>query len=189
MAQCYGELWINLKILDCGVRRYRLHDTRYKTMHCPICGHEESRVVDSRLSSDGMAIRRRRACEKCDGRFSTVEELELLDLTVVKRDGRREMYSREKIESGVRRALEKLSYTQEAFRTLISNIERDIAKQGSHEITSSEIGDFVMARLRAFNKVAYIRFASVYRAFEDVKTFQKALDDLRQRKSHRKTQQ
>lgn len=150
-----------------------------------MCGHEESKVVDSRLATDGMAIRRRRVCEKCDGRFSTVEELELLDLTVTKRDGRREMYSRDKLESGVRRALEKLPYTQEAFRTLISNIERDIAKLGSHEIMSSDIGELVMTRLRAFNKVAYIRFASVYRAFEDVKTFQKALDDLRQRKSKR----
>ncbi len=154
-------------------------------MHCPICGHEESKVVDSRLAADGMAIRRRRLCEKCDGRFSTVEELELLDLTVVKRDGRREMYSRDKLESGVRRALEKLPYTQEAFRTLIGNIERDIAKLGAHEITSSDVGEAVMDRLRTFNKVAYIRFASVYRAFEDVKTFQKALDDLRQRKSKR----
>ena len=155
-------------------------------MRCPVCGHEESKVVDSRLTADGTAIRRRRLCETCEHRFSTVEELELLDLTVTKRDGRREMYSREKLVSGVRKALEKLPYTEEAFRTLIHNIERDIAKVTGHEIMSSAIGEIVMERLRGFDKVAYIRFASVYRAFEDVKTFQRALDELRSKSAKRR---
>ncbi len=155
-------------------------------MHCPVCNHGESKVIDSRLSTDGVSIRRRRACEACDYRFSTVEEIELLDITVTKRDGRREMYSREKLSSGVRRALEKRSYTQEAFRGLLHNIETDIAKLGTSEVMSSKIGELVMERLRGFDKIAYIRFASVYRAFEDVKTFQNVLDELRAKKSSRK---
>ncbi len=155
-------------------------------MHCPVCNHGESKVVDSRLATDGVSIRRRRECEACDHRFSTVEEIELLDITVTKRDGRREMYSREKLSSGVRRALEKRSYTQEAFRGLLHNIETDIAKLGTSEVMSSKIGELVMERLRGFDKIAYIRFASVYRAFEDVKTFQNVLDELRAKKSKRK---
>ncbi|MFA6161039.1 MAG: transcriptional regulator NrdR [Patescibacteria group bacterium] len=148
-------------------------------MRCPVCNHEESKVVDSRVSGDGTSIRRRRECEKCSYRFSTIEEVELLDVTVVKRDGRREMYSREKLESGMHKALEKRPYTQDAFRALIHQIESDVAKKGSNELTASEVGEIVMERLRLFDKVAYIRFASVYRSFEDVKTFQRVIDDLR----------
>jgi transcriptional repressor NrdR len=156
-------------------------------MHCPVCNHEESKVVDSRLSGDGTAIRRRRECEKCGYRFSTVEEVELLDLVVVKRDGRREMYSSDKLASGIRKALEKRPYTQEAFRSLIHQIESDVLKKGSNEVTAAEVGEIIMERLRNFDKIAYIRFASVYRSFEDVKTFQRILDDLRTGKvKHRK---
>ncbi|MDD5438492.1 MAG: transcriptional regulator NrdR [Patescibacteria group bacterium] len=155
-------------------------------MHCPVCNHEESKVVDSRLSGDGTAIRRRRECEKCGFRFSTVEEVELLDLVVVKRDGRREMYSSEKLAAGIRKALEKRPYTQEAFSALIHQIESDILKKGTNEITSAEVGEIIMERLRGFDKVAYIRFASVYRSFEDVKTFQRILDDLRTSKVKRR---
>ena len=148
-------------------------------MHCPVCNHAESKVVDSRLSGDGTSIRRRRTCESCDHRFSTVEEIELLDTTVIKRDGRHEMYSRDKLTSGIRRALEKRPYTQEDFRTLVQHIESDIARHGGNEIKSSDIGEIVMDRLRTFDKIAYIRFASVYRSFEDVKTYQRILDDVR----------
>ena len=148
-------------------------------MHCPVCNHEETKVVDSRLSGDGTAIRRRRECEKCGFRFSTVEEVELLDLVVVKRDGRREMYSSDKLASGIRKALEKRPYTQDDFRALIHQIESDILKKGTNEVTSAGVGEIIMERLRGFDKVAYIRFASVYRSFEDVKTFQRILDDLR----------
>lgn len=155
-------------------------------MHCPVCNHEETKVVDSRLSGDGTAIRRRRECEKCGFRFSTVEEVELLDLVVIKRDGRREMYSSDKLASGIRKALEKRPYTQEAFRALIHEIESDIVKKGTNEMTSAEVGEIIMERLRNFDKVAYIRFASVYRSFEDVKTFQRILDDLRTSKVKRR---
>lgn len=155
-------------------------------MHCPVCNHEESKVVDSRLTADGTAIRRRRECDACGYRFSTVEEVELLDVTVIKRDGRREMYSREKLSAGIRKALEKRPYTQEAFRSLINQIESDIAKKVSNEVKASEIGEIIMERLRNFDKVAYIRFASVYRSFEDIKTFQHILDDLKSKKQKKR---
>ncbi|MBU2566695.1 transcriptional regulator NrdR [Patescibacteria group bacterium] len=151
-------------------------------MHCPVCNQKDTKVVDSRLSSDGITIRRRRLCEACDHRFSTLEEIALLDTTVIKRDGRRETYNRDKLTAGVRKSLEKRSYTEDAFRSLIHGIESDIAKRGGEEITSSSMGEIIMDRLRNFDNVAYIRFASVYRAFEDVQTFQKVLDELRARK-------
>lgn len=147
-------------------------------MRCPICNYGDTKVIDSRLSSDGMSIRRRRECEKCDYRFSTVEETELLDLMVVKRDGRREPYSREKLERGLRKALEKRQYTDLDFQNLVHGIERDIQKKKRNELRSSDVGEIVMRRLRNFDKVAYIRFASVYRAFEDVDSFQEELNRL-----------
>ena len=98
-------------------------------MHCPVCSHPDSRVVDSRLSSDGTSVRRRRECDECQYRFSTLEEIELLDIMVVKRDGHREAYSREKMERGLRKALEKRSYTEADFRTLVHAIERDIQRR------------------------------------------------------------
>jgi transcriptional repressor NrdR len=155
-------------------------------MHCPVCGHNDTKVVDSRLSGDGISIRRRRMCEGCEYRFSTVEEIALLDIAVIKRDGRRELYNREKLTSGLRKSLEKRSYTEDDFRGLIHHIERDIAKKGASEITSSAIGEIIMHHLRNFDKIAYIRYASVYRAFEDVQTFQKTLDELRSKNKRKK---
>lgn len=140
-------------------------------MRCPICNAADTKVVDSRLTGDGIGIRRRRECEKCGHRFSTVERVELLDLAVVKRDGRREMYRREKIASGLRKALEKRPYTEDQFQKLQGEIERDLQRTKKDEITSREIGEVVMNRLKHFDKVAYIRFASVYRSFEDVDQF------------------
>ncbi len=147
-------------------------------MHCPVCNHPDSRVVDSRISPDGTIVRRRRECDACEYRFSTSEEMELLGISVVKRDGVREAYSREKIERGLKRALEKRSYTDADFRTLLHAIERDIQRSKAMEIRSSDIGELVMDRLKQFDKVAYIRFASVYRSFEDVRTFQSELESL-----------
>jgi len=147
-------------------------------MNCPVCNSKDTKVVDSRISTDGLSIRRRRECNKCAYRFSTIEEVELLDLMVVKSDGRREAYSRDKIVRGLKKALEKRSYTDAGFRKLVHNIERDIQKKKRAELTSQEIGEIVMKRLKGFDKVAYIRFASVYRSFEDVKTFQKELNKL-----------
>jgi transcriptional repressor NrdR len=149
-------------------------------MRCPVCNYKSTRVIDSRLLTDGMAVRRRRECEKekCGFRFSTVEEMELLDVAVIKRNGKREAYSREKVMSGLKKALEKRPYTEIQLSRLIHNIERDIQKVRGGEITSADIGEIVMKRIRLFDKVAYIRFASVYRSFEDLETFEKELEKL-----------
>lgn len=147
-------------------------------MYCVVCNHNDTKVVDSRLSGDGMGIRRRRECLKCNYRFSTNEEMEILDLTVVKRDGTRETYNREKIERGLKRALEKRPITKEQFKKLLSGIEREIQKRKKKELTSLQIGEIVMKKLRSVDKVAYVRFASVYSAFEDVERFQEALENL-----------
>jgi transcriptional repressor NrdR len=155
-------------------------------MRCTVCNYKDTKVIDSRLSPNGMSIRRRRECLKCRFRFSTLEEVEILDLTVVKRDGTRESYSREKLESGLRKSLQKRPVTAERFKDLVNAIERDLQKVRKNEVTSGTIGEIVMDRLKQFDKVAYIRFASVYRAFEDVKTFQKALETLTKGNGSRK---
>lgn len=147
-------------------------------MQCPFCGFHDTRVIDSRLSPEGTSIRRRRECRKCDHRFSTLEEVELLDITVVKRDGRRELYARDKLERGLRKALEKRSYTDTRFHSLVQSVERDIQRTTGSQIRSADIGEIVMRHLRDFDSVAYIRFASVYRSFEDAKTFQSELDRM-----------
>lgn len=147
-------------------------------MRCPVCLAQDSKVNDSRLIEDGFAIRRRRECLACSFRFSTNEEIEILNLTVIKRDGSTEAYQREKLERGLKRALEKRPYSQEQFKKLVNTVERDIQKKKVEEIASQEIGEAVIKRLKSFDKIAYIRFASVYRAFEDVKTFQHELEGL-----------
>jgi transcriptional repressor NrdR len=140
-------------------------------MKCLNCGNDDTKVLDSRPINDGLAIRRRRECVKCDFRFSTHEEMEILDLTVVKRDGRKEPYLREKIESGIRKAFEKRPLSREDFAAIMSGIEQDIQKLDKKEIQAKEIGNIVMRRIKSRDQVAYIRFASVYRKFADVEEF------------------
>ena len=135
-------------------------------------------MVDSRLSPDAMTIRRRRECTSCKYRFSTVEEMELLDVVVVKHDGERESYDREKLKTGIVKSLTKRPYTHEQFDQLIHGIERDIQKKKKREVTSTEVGEIVMKHLAKFDTVAYIRFASIYRAFEDVSKFQREVQLL-----------
>ncbi|OGY91691.1 MAG: transcriptional regulator NrdR [Candidatus Komeilibacteria bacterium RIFCSPLOWO2_02_FULL_48_11] len=157
-------------------------------MHCPACNYDDTKVLDSRLSENENAVRRRRTCLKCKFRFSTLEETEILDLSVIKRDGRREAYSRSKIEGGVLRALEKRPVTKQEFRSLISGIERDIYVLNRPEIKTSEIGEIAMRHLQKVDQVAYIRFASVYRAFTDVSNFREEISKLaptRRQKSSR----
>lgn len=134
--------------------------------------------MDSRVTDEGLAIRRRRECDRCGYRFSTVEEVEILNLTVLKRDGRREPYNREKLENGLRKALEKRPITTEAFKRLIGQVERDIQVRGRAELTSQQIGELAMKRLQRVDQVAYIRFASVYRQFQDVASFKRELNQL-----------
>ena len=150
-------------------------------MICPAC-KTETKVVDSRVSPDGLSVRRRRECETCGERFSTIEEMELLDITVVKRDGAREAYDRQKLEQVIRLALRKRPVTNESFHTLISRIEREIQKKCKREITSGELGEIVMHHLKNFDKIGYIRFASIYRSFTDVGTFAKEVRSLQKQK-------
>lgn len=148
-------------------------------MKCPRCQKDETKVVDSRPVEEEDAIRRRRECEACGFRFSTYEQIEILGLTVVKRDGHKELYSREKVERGVRQAFWKLPHTDETLRKIISGIEQDIQKKCINtEITSGEVGDIVMKRLKRVSKAAYIRFAAVYRVFEDIEDFKQEIDKL-----------
>ncbi len=150
-------------------------------MHCPVCRSRETKVIDSRLSNDGLIIRRRRECVKCGYRFSTLEEVELLDIIVVKNNGNRESFSRDKIELGIKHSLAKRAYTKENFRRLIQRIIRDIQKLKKREITSKKIGEIVMKHLKRFDKIAYIRFASIYRDFKDVEIFKKEVNSLKRK--------
>lgn len=147
-------------------------------MRCPACYYEDSKVIDSRVASDGLSIRRRRECLKCGFRFSTYEEVEILDLAVVKRDGRKEAYSREKLVKGLKRALEKRPVTEDGFKKLVSLIERDLQILRKNEVTSDQIGQIVMKNLKRFDQVAYIRFASVYESFKDAHEFRRELNKL-----------
>lgn len=147
-------------------------------MNCPLCSHDNTKVNDSRSSQDGLSIRRRRECVKCGYRFSTLEETEILDMTIIKRDGRRENYDKDKLTRGLERALEKRQYQREAFHSLVQQIERDIQKLKKSEVTTEQIGQIVMDNLKQFDQVAYIRFASVYRAFTDASSFVKELKHL-----------
>ena len=147
-------------------------------MHCPLCNYDNTKVNDSRASSDGLSVKRRRECVKCGYRFSTVEEGEIFDMQVIKRNGKNELYNKEKLIHGLERALEKRNVTGEALHCLVKQIERDIQKLKKNEVTSEEIGQIVMNHLKKFDQVAYIRFASVYMSFEDVTGFQKEVQNL-----------
>ena len=138
-------------------------------MHCPFCPHEETQVLDSRVSEDGRAVRRRRRCEKCDKRFTTYERIELSMPTLVKKDGSRVEYNREKIFSSMRLALRKRPVSSEALEQAIAHLEDRVTSLGEKEIPTSRIGELVMRELKRLDKVAYIRFASVYRSFEELK--------------------
>lgn len=148
-------------------------------MRCPNCENSDTKVLDSRPIEDGSAIRRRRECEKCGFRFSTYEEIEILDLSVVKRGGVKQPYSREKLERGISRAFEKREHDDQTFKKIISAVEQEIQKKAKDgEIASSEIGEILMKKIKRVDKVAYIRFASVYRQFEDVDEFKEAVEKL-----------
>jgi len=130
------------------------------------------------VASDGLSIRRRRECEKCGFRFSTFEEMEILDLTVEKRDGKKEAYNRDKLVSGLKKALEKRPIDDDGFKKLIHNIERDIQQLKKSEVQTKEIGKIVMKHLKETDVVAYIRFASVYESFEDAGDFKETLNNI-----------
>ncbi len=147
-------------------------------MDCPYCSHTKSKVTDKRSSPSG--IRRRREClnSKCKKRFTTYERIERGDLYVIKKDGRREKFNRDKLETGIQKAFEKRPVSHEKINKMINEIEEQIRKRGKKEIKSSLIGDLVSKKMKKIDKVAYIRFASVYRDFEDIKDFKEAIREV-----------
>jgi transcriptional repressor NrdR len=147
-------------------------------MRCPFCGHDDTQVKDSRPSDDNAAIRRRRLCPGCGGRFTTFERVQLRELVVVKKAGRREPFEREKLERAVQHALRKRPVEQDRVERMITGIVRRLESFGENEIPSHVIGELVMQALYSLDKVAYIRFASVYKNFREVKDFEKVLDEL-----------
>jgi len=141
-------------------------------LRCPFCSHENSQVKDSRPAEDGSSIRRRRQCEDCGARFTTFERVQLRDLTIVKAGNRRESFDRGKLERSIAIACRKRAVPQERIDRLVSSIQRQVETSGESEIASSEIGEMVMAGLKALDPVAYIRFASVYKDFREAKDFE-----------------
>lgn len=147
-------------------------------MRCPFCGHDEDKVIDSRPSDEGAAIRRRRECLACGNRFTTYEKIENLPLLVIKKDGTREPFDREKLISGILKSCQKRPVTTDQVDALVSSIEAQTQNALKREITSREIGELVMEGLKKIDEVAYVRFASVYRQFKDVNSFLKELNDM-----------
>jgi transcriptional repressor NrdR len=147
-------------------------------MKCPFCSHGDSKVVDSRDTSD-FRIRRRRECLKCKKRFTTFEDVELGEITVKKKDGRREPFDRNKLLTGLLRACEKRPVPRQTIEKIIEDVEHRLRKVPSHEVPTSRIGELVMEKLKKVDQVSYIRFASVYRSFTDIDSFEKALHALK----------
>ncbi|UAA37549.1 transcriptional regulator NrdR [Paraneptunicella aestuarii] len=140
-------------------------------MHCPFCSTQETKVIDSRLVAAGHQIRRRRECIQCHERFTTFEVAELVMPRVVKRDGKREPFDEEKLRSGMLRALEKRPVSTEKVEQSVTKIKSALRATGEREVSSEMVGNLIMAELKELDKVAYVRFASVYRSFEDIKEF------------------
>jgi transcriptional repressor NrdR len=150
-------------------------------MKCPYCSYEETQVIDSRDTENLEATRRRRECSKCKKRFTTYERLEEADIVVVKKDGKRERFERQKVINGILKACEKRPITLEKVETLVDEVESDLRKRDSVEVDSKTIGKMVMRQLKNLDKVAYIRFASVYLEFEDLTRFEEELDKLQKK--------
>ena len=152
-------------------------------MRCPYCGYLESKVIDSRPAEEGATIRRRRECLSCGKRFTTYEIMERLPLIVVKRDGSRQTFDKIKIMNGMLRACEKRPVSVEALEKIADDIEQELQNSLEREVSTTEIGEMVMARLKDVDEVAYVRFASVYRQFKDVNTFLEELQKLIDKKN------
>ena len=147
-------------------------------MKCPFCAYPESKVVDSRPSDEGSSIRRRRECLSCSRRFTTYETVEFAPIMVVKKDGRRQSFDRRKILNGMLRACEKRPVSLDTLEGIVSRIEQDLQSSMEHEIQSEALGEIVMRHLRKLDQVAYVRFASVYRQFQDIGSFMRELNTL-----------
>lgn len=140
-------------------------------MKCPFCGETDNKVIDSRLSKNGHEIRRRRECLDCSRRFTTYERIEEIPVMIIKKDGRREVFSRDKVRSGLQKACEKRDISMDTIEAFIDSLERDLRETGEKEIPSKDIGRKIMNRLHDLDDIAYVRFASVYREFKDVNDF------------------
>ena len=147
-------------------------------MHCPFCGAEDTKVIDSRLASEGVQVRRRRECLSCGERFTTFEVAELMMPRIVKRDGTRDPFNEAKLRGGIVRALEKRPVPTERIEDAINHIQQRMRASGEREIHSSQLGEWVMNELRKLDQVAYVRFASVYRSFQDVNAFREEIERL-----------
>ena len=148
-------------------------------MHCPFCHADDTRVIDTRLVADGEQIRRRRECQSCTERFTTYESAELLMPRVIKSNGAREPFNEEKLRSGLARALEKRPVSTEELETILNHIQHDLRATGERELPSRLVGEAVMKQLKDVDQVAYVRFASVYRDFQDISEFQDEIARLR----------
>ena len=148
-------------------------------MKCKFCGFADSKVIDSRTSEDNMSVRRRRECPKCGRRFTTFEEYETTPILVIKRDGTRQTFDKEKLKRGIIKACEKRPVNIEQIDAIVDSIQKDINNSFLKEIESNEIGQKVMAQLKKVDEVAYVRFASVYRQFTDISNFIELLDDFK----------
>ncbi|OGK54529.1 transcriptional regulator NrdR [Candidatus Roizmanbacteria bacterium RIFCSPLOWO2_02_FULL_37_19] len=147
-------------------------------MHCIFCGNKDTDVVETRTSDDGMTVRRRRECSKCVKRFTTYERVEQLPIIVVKRDGRRERFDRDKLKSGILKSTGKTTITLEQVEEIVNNVESDLKQEDTTEVESQKIGENVAKYLKKLDKIAYIRFASVFRRFVDVEDFEKEVKKL-----------
>ena len=150
-------------------------------MICPFCEHRKTRVVDKREGNDVKTIRRRRECLKCGRRFTTFEKIETLDLLVIKKDGKREVFDRVKLRGGIIKACEKRPISAQEVEKILDQVEADLRKKNANEVSSKKIGELVIRRLKKIDEIAYIRFASVYRQFADLSDFEKELTMLSKR--------
>ncbi|MBI2101164.1 transcriptional repressor NrdR [Candidatus Woesearchaeota archaeon] len=150
-------------------------------MKCPYCNYEETQVIDTRETENLEATRRRRECLKCNKRFTTYERVEEADIIVVKKDGKRERFERKKLMNGILKACEKRNIPLEKIEKLVDDVESDLRKRDSVEVESKVIGEIAMKKLKTLDKVAYIRFASVYREFEDIDRFEEELEKLQKK--------
>ncbi len=148
-------------------------------MHCPFCSAEDTRVVDSRIADDGSSVRRRRECTECGERFTTYETAQLRMPQLVKTDGRREAFSEDKLRTGIKRALEKRPVDTETIEAAISRLRHKLITTGEREVSSRQLGEWVMDELQEMDAVAYVRFASVYRSFSDLDAFSEEVQRLR----------
>ena len=147
-------------------------------MICPFCANDTTKVVDKREGVDGKTTRRRRECTKCARRFTTFERVETLDLLIVKKDGKREIFDRSKLRSGIIKSCEKRPISAESIEKVVDEIEADLRKEAANEVSSKAVGEIVTKKLKKLDQIAYIRFASVYRQFADISDFEKELSKL-----------